>query len=373
MLRNYFCAGTVALLGFLALAPLSAQDLSITPEDIRIEQRIDGGFHLYIRKKPGIESVLLTETTRDPTMGSDNYAYRAPEWNAVNGDELRILNGAWIPPESGIRSLIDSTPETYPALGEAFHVYIPNILNYGYPDTRHGEVYVVDGTYLSIRSFSLPYADYRGSFLDNPFVVQVTQRPQEGPAEDNYMPDTQKAFEEITTSGGGTMVYSTGPQDLVKRMRELMEPEKGRALDMVLCLDTTSSMDDDIEAVRDYLIPMLERLVPEFPDFRIGMVLYKDYNDEYLTRVIPFTRDFAAVTRNLNDIRVGGGRDIPEAVYEALYDAATQFPWEAAGKMVMLIGDAPPHARPRGRITKAMVDQEVAARGVKVNAIILPQ
>ncbi|MDR2370731.1 MAG: hypothetical protein LBD71_04565, partial [Treponema sp.] len=61
---------------------LYAQDLSVGRDDLRIEQGIDGGFHLYIRKKPGTGSVLLVESTRDPAMRSDNYAYRAPEWNA---------------------------------------------------------------------------------------------------------------------------------------------------------------------------------------------------------------------------------------------------------------------------------------------------
>jgi hypothetical protein len=118
---------------------------------------------------------------------------------------------------------------------------------------------------------------------------------------------------------------------------------------------------------------MLEDMIPDFPDFRIGMVLYKDYFEEYLNRVIPFTRDLAAVRRNIDAIRVSGGRDLPEAVYEALYEAAVKFPWEADARLVILIGDAPPHPRPRGRITQDMMKNEVAGRDLKVHAIILPQ
>jgi hypothetical protein len=61
--------------------------LSVAPRDLRIEQRNDGGYHLFIRAKPGLGSVLLTETTKDPLGKADNYAYRAEEWNPVNGDE----------------------------------------------------------------------------------------------------------------------------------------------------------------------------------------------------------------------------------------------------------------------------------------------
>jgi Mg-chelatase subunit ChlD len=103
------------------------------------------------------------------------------------------------------------------------------------------------------------------------------------------------------------------------------------------------------------------------------MVLYKDYFDEYLNQVVPFTGDFGRFQQILNSIRVSGGRDIPEAVYEALYEAAVKFPWEAESKLVILIGDAPPHPRPRGEITKELVDEAVKEQGVKIHAIILPQ
>jgi hypothetical protein len=349
------------------------QDLSLGPDDVRIEQRVDGGFHLFIRKKPGISSVLLTESTRDPSLQRDNYAYRTPDWNAVNGDEIRLLDGVPIPRERAIWSLIDSTPERDAEFGQAFHIYIPYILNYGYPWTRHGEIYVVDGTYLNIRSFTLPYGDYQGTFRDNPFVLRVTQKPLEGPPEGNFMKDTEDAFREISAAGRGDLIYSTGAEDLVDKIGLILEKERGKTLDLALCLDTTGSMKDDIDAIRRLLIPLLEKMIAEFPGFRIGMVLYKDYYEEYLTRVIPFTSDFTAFRRTLNAIRVGGGRDIPEAVYEALYEAAGQFPWEGESRLIILVGDAPPHPRQRGKVSVEMVNQLVTEGEIRVHAIILPQ
>jgi hypothetical protein len=363
-------------LGLLCLwaVQLFPQDLSIGPEDLRIEQRTDGGFHLYIRKKPGVSSVLLTESTRDPNRQVDNFAYRDREWNAVNGDEIRLLNGRPIPRERGLYSIIDSTPENYPGLGPAFHLYLPYIMIYGGEDSRHGEVYVSDGVYINIRSFALPYGDYRGAFRDNPYRLQVVQQvPETPPAPEGYMRDTVESFSEIANSGGGALIYSTGPGDLVDKIREALEGERGKTVDIVLCLDTTSSMKNDIDAVRQWLIPMLAEIIPDFRTFRIGMVLYKDYFDEYLNRVVPFTGDFNEFQQTLNNINVSGGRDIPEAVHEALYEAAVQFPWEADSRLIILIGDAPPHPRPRGEITGETVDAEVAARGIKVNAVILPQ
>ena len=352
---------------------LFAQDLSINPEDLLLELRADGGYHLFIRKKADVSSVLLTETTRDPNMQADNYAYRAGEWNVINGDEIRYLNGQPLSRESRIYSLISSTVVNHSVLGASFHIYIPYILYYGYPDTRHGEVYLTDGTFLNIRTFTLPYADYRGAFRDNPFRFEAKQEPPPGPPEGVYIRETLEAFTNIAESNKGELIYSKGPEDVVELIQFILEREKGKTLDIVICLDTTNSMKKYIDKVREALIPMLNEILSGFPSFRIGMVLFKDYYDVYLTKVIPYTSDFTRFQRDLNSINVGGGLDIPEAVYEALHEGASKFTWEAEARIMLLIGDAPPHPRPRGRITKAIVDKAVEERGITVHAMILPQ
>jgi hypothetical protein len=352
--------------------PVFGQDLSLNPEDLHIELRADGGFHLFIRKKPDISSVLLTESTRDPAMGADNFAYRAKEWNSINGDEIRLLNGVPIPRESRIFSLVSSTPVLHPELGTVFHIYIPWILEYGYPPGRHGEVHVTDGTYFNIRAFNFPYADYRGRFHDNPFILSVVQRPPERPL-GQFMPEAERAFNEIAREGRGDFLYAENPAALIEKIGDILKKEVGKAVDIVLCIDTTGSMRPYMDEIRAKLVPMMREITAEFTDWRIGMVRFKDYFEEYLTRVIPFTRNFNLFQQNLNAIRARGGGDIPEAVYEALYDAADQFPWEAESKLIILIGDAPPHPVPRGRITRDMVFQMAAEKDLKISAIILSQ
>ncbi|MDR1787414.1 MAG: VWA domain-containing protein [Treponema sp.] len=377
-MRKVFFAGMLFFLFQAAQPPARAQTqaqdaLRIDAEDLRIEQRAEGGFHLFVRKKPGMGSVLLVESTRDPTFQEANYAYCAPEWNAVNGDEIRMIDGRPIPRSERIYSLVDSTPEVDIAMGEAFHIYIPDIIIYGNENTRHGEVYVVDGTYINIRSFALPYADYRGAFRDNPFILKVMQTPIEGPPGGTFLNDTREAFGEIAKTGGGDLLYALGPDDLAEKIRGALEKERGRTVDLVLCLDTTSSMKDDIDAVRGALVPMLRGIMSQFRSFRIGMVLYRDYYDEYLTKVIPFTTDFSAFQTQLNSVKTGGGRDIPEAVYEALYEAAIKFEWQSESRLIILAGDAPPHKRQLGMVSKDMVDAEARKRGIKITAIMLPQ
>jgi len=360
------------LCGYAFLLPffLYAQDLSLSRDDLRIELRPDGGYHLFIRYKPDISSVLITETTRDPQFQADNYAYRTAEKNPVNGDEIRLIDGYPIPKESGIYSLVSSTPEMHPTLGWAYHIYIPHVLYYGYEGGRHGEVQVGDGTYLNIRTFYYAYADYRGPFMDNPFVLQVLQTPPPGTVKSAYVKETVAAF---TGIAGKNTVYSSGSSDLVKQIEDILKQEKGSELDIVICLDTTGSMRPHIDAVRLQLTQVLREIIAETASFRIGMVLFKDYREEYLNRIIPFTADLDIFQKNLNAIKVGGGGDIPEAIYEALYAGAVNFPWAAKSKIMILIGDAPPHPRPRGTISKQMAEGELAKRGIKMHAIILPQ
>jgi hypothetical protein len=357
---------------FFTTLNAAAQDLTILDSDLRVSQGADGGFHLYIRKKPGIASVLLTETTRDPNLQESNYAYRTDRWNPVNGDEYRLVDGNLISKADNIFSLIDSTPEYSAELGmEVFHIYIPYLLNYGYEWTRHGEVYVGDGTYLNIRAFELPYGDYTGAFRDNPFLLRLTQEELSGTPEDNYMKDASDAYGEIAEVTGGRFRRSVGPADIVPTISGILAAEQESDIDIVFCIDTTASMKNDIEALKKELTAALELL--RFKNFRAGIVLYKDYFDEYLTKILPFTGDMNVFQRNINSIKVGGGRDIPEAVHEAIYDAATLFPWSASLRRIILIGDAPPHPRPRGKITKEMAYSTATERNITVDTIILPQ
>ncbi|MDR2941787.1 MAG: VWA domain-containing protein [Treponema sp.] len=364
-------------LSILILASLNlavfAQDLSISQSDLLLESRPDGGFHLFIRKKPDISSVLLTETTKDPSMQADNYAYRAGEWNSINGDEVRLLNGAPIPKESRIYSLVSSTVVNHPSMGQVFHIYIPFKLYYGYENGRHGEIYLTDGTFLNIRAFAMPYADYRGSFKDNPFALEAKQEPPSGKPEGEYIPETLAAFTEISKSSNGNLIYSETPDDVIDIIKSLLEKEKGKTVDIALCLDTTNSMKKYIDPLREKLVPELQNIIKNFSSFRIGMVLFKDYYDIYLTKISPFTADFARFQRELNAIRVVGGGDIPEAVYEALYEGASKLSWNAESRIMILIGDAPPHPKPRGKITKEMAEKAAIEKKIKVSAILLPQ
>jgi hypothetical protein len=350
----------LALLAALAAAAQApSAPLSILPGDLRIEAREDGGYDLYVRRKPGLGSVLLTESTKDPALKADNYAYRAAEYNEVNGDEKRLLNGKPLPASGGLYSLVSSTPKPDAGLGEAFRILIPPVLVYGYPWSRSGTVAVGKGTYINIRAFAKPYADYTGPFLDNPYQISISTRAvaEAPPAPVPPQAPPPPSAEDKTSSRIAALI-----------------PREGRSLDLVICLDTTQSMEPYIDEVKKNLSPLVRERTAGFKSFRIGVVLYRDYwPDEYITKKMPFTSDIAAFDRYVKDARVFGGKDVPEAVYEAIYAAATEFDWKAEARQVIVLGDAPPHLEPKAKIGFAEAAAAAQLLGIDVEALIEPE
>lgn len=367
----------ILVVGFLSVF-LEAEDLSLSKEDLLVIQNPKGGYHLYIRAKPDIKSVLLTETTKDPDLKLDNYAYRDPNYNEINGDEKRLLNGEFLLPEKKLYSLIDSTPEKNTPLGEAYHIWIPYIILYGYDWSRSGEIEVKDGTFFNIRTFSKPYGDYTGNFQDNPFTLRVTQKPVEKdpPPDLSYSDEAVKTFTDLADTTEGEMIYAKGPEDILSTIKEILKKGEKDHLDLLFALDSTESMKDDVEEVRKNISSMLAETLPQYKTYRIALVLYKDYREDFLVReACVFTDNLKKFEKALYGFKVFGGRDIPEAVYEGIFLGLRQS-WRAldanVDKKLILIGDAPPHPKPRGKVTKEDVDKLAAEKGVKIYPIILP-
>lgn len=355
-------------------------DLSISQTDIKLQKDGEKGYHLYIRKKNDINSVLLCETTKDPQGNATNYAYRATEFNEVNGNEKRMLDGKFLESEGAKYSLIDSTTELDKDLGQAFHLFIPAELEWGYPWGRNGKIKIGMGTFVNIRVFEKPYADYAGAFSDNPFMFNFTTIKTV--LTDEYSPDAVKAFKDISKKG--EITYSKGPETIVDDiMKSLLTVNPKEKVDVVFAVDTTGSMKDDIEVLRKEFIPSLQKELASFGDLRLGLLLYRDYNDNYNYKNLPvkffdFTDSPDKFFKQLNSFKIYGneGGDIPEAVYEALYASINFYNWdEKSIKKIILIGDAEPHPKPRGykiKCTKELVEEQALKKGITIDAIITP-
>src|SRR5205085_1167984 len=106
------------------------------------------------------------------------------------------------------------------------------------------------------------------------------------------------------------------------------------------------------------------------PDLRLGMVLYRDRDDDYLTKVVPLTRDLRSFHAELLKVEAGGGGDEPEDVQSALEDAMTKIDWRKSGvRIAFLIGDASPHLDYGQKYTYVSAMLDAAKRGIKIATI----
>ena len=387
---------------FTGFAVFAQSTLLIKPDDIRlVPEAINSfseiqGYHLFVKKLPKVESIMLVETTKDPAGKNDSYAYRALEYNKINGDEIRYLNGKKLESEYSKFSLIDSTPEPDEQFGEAFHIYIPHQMQYGYPWSRNGKITIDKGTFINIRAFEKKYGDYTGEYYDNAYMfdlgpkIKISHKPEPEPEKlpekeeipiltDDYNPVASAKFSEISDF----LTYSKGPETIVDDiMAALNNINPKNMVDVVFAIDATGSMKDDIEQLRKEWIPQLIASLKDFKDIRFGLLLYRDYGDNFKYKNLPvkffdFTEDVGIFNKNLNGFRINGkeGGDIPEAVYEALYASLEFYTWrQDAQKKIILIGDAEPHPTPRGtkKYTKELVQKLAAEKQIKIDAIITP-
>lgn len=138
-----------------------------------------------------------------------------------------------------------------------------------------------------------------------------------------------------------------------------------KSVDIMFVVDATGSMSDEIDYLKNELRDVVSRANAQLPatDLRMASVFYRDKDDEYLTRVQPFTQSVNELLQFVQAQRADGGGDFPEAVDAAL-QVALQQKWNAQARcrLLFLVLDAPPHEQDRGRIqelTRAAANQGI--------------
>ncbi|MEV0381127.1 hypothetical protein [Nonomuraea sp. NPDC050643] len=173
----------------------------------------------------------------------------------------------------------------------------------------------------------------------------------------------------VTVSYQGATATATG--DAPKVELPVARPEGRAMLQVLFLIDTTGSMGDEIgrlTASVDSVAARIARL-PAVPELELGMTLYRDKGDEYVTRTSDFTADVGTFRGRLAEVRADGGGDTPEDLNAALAEALAKPAWrEDAVKLVFLIADAPPHLDYDGpdHLTEA---RRAAERGIKIEPI----
>jgi Mg-chelatase subunit ChlD len=145
-------------------------------------------------------------------------------------------------------------------------------------------------------------------------------------------------------------------------------------VDIVFALDTTGSMGGLISGAKAKIWEIARKAQEgkPAPEVRVGLVAYRDRNDDYVTKVLDLTGDMDLVYARLSELQAGGGGDTPEHVLKGLHDAVDGVHWSSdakAVKLVYLVGDAPPHLDYDDGITLDGVLSSAKQKGIRISAI----
>jgi hypothetical protein len=175
---------------------------------------------------------------------------------------------------------------------------------------------------------------------------------------------------------GQTSVEATvkpGGQEQVVTLSGLKDNSGDVGIDMVFLLDATGSMGDEIEKIKATVGSIAQRIeqLPGSATPRFGLVAFRDRGDVYVTRSWQFTPDIQQFSDNLSNVYAAGGGDTPESVNAGLHDAIHLPGWadNSTGRhlrMIVLVGDAPPHLDYQDDYRYPALLQEAAAAGIKI-------
>ena len=131
----------------------------------------------------------------------------------------------------------------------------------------------------------------------------------------------------------------------INDFEQLLSQLNQNGLEIVIVFDSTGSMEGEIFEVKDKIERMGTVLFRIVEKTRISVCTYRDDGAKYVVKGIPLTSNLGAIMDFLADVSAGGGGDNPEAVEAGLEWATTQNQYRPkARKVILLFGDAPPHA-----------------------------
>ena len=145
-------------------------------------------------------------------------------------------------------------------------------------------------------------------------------------------------------------------------------------VDVFFVFDATGSMGDELRYLQEEMKDVIARAKEATGglNIRTGAVVYRDHQDEYLTRISRLTDDIKTTQAFIDKQQANGGGDYPEAVPEALMAAMNSAGWnpDARARIAFLILDAPCH---RDSATIALLHEQVlnaAALGVRIVPVV---
>lgn len=179
---------------------------------------------------------------------------------------------------------------------------------------------------------------------------------------------TVQVFSEIAAASGGETFMIENAELVVGAITDIIRSYMSGETDLVFLIDKTGSMSDDINKIQRS-IKLIISMIEPFPDARVGFAFYGDKNvDSNWFHYTALTSDFDACKKTVKNIRLSGGGDGPESVYDGIALTIEKMNWEGDHRrMILLIGDAPPLEKPGSDYDLAAIIDMTREAGVTMN------
>ncbi len=222
-----------------------------------------------------------------------------------------------------------------------------------------------------------PVNNARVQILQNGKVLEIGKTYADGsffvyPLIDAMQGDEFEVKIEINGLQQTKTLKRSGPRIVYIKLNQPRVAYQKIPLDLLFILDTTGSMGEEIERLKntiEIINQNLIRLSPQ-PDIRFGLVLYRDKGDEYVTRFVPFSRSLEYFQQVLDQVEADGGGDTPEDLISALQVALQQLDWrDDAIRLAYIITDAPPHFDYERPLSAVDLCKMAKSKGIKFYAV----
>jgi hypothetical protein len=180
---------------------------------------------------------------------------------------------------------------------------------------------------------------------------------------------TTVKFFELAKATQGELKLLVNSKLISAEVINILKSNAENNADLLILMDKTGSMEDDIVNVREGLGQIID-VLKSYQNVRLGIALYGDKNEDgpgwFSFR--NFETNYYTAKNFINQIEVTAGGDYPESVYEGFFKACEQHFWKSESKrMIILIGDAPPLEKPLSKYEVTDVIAKAGESNIKMN------
>lgn len=176
----------------------------------------------------------------------------------------------------------------------------------------------------------------------------------------------EEAFDVLAEYTGGVAYETLSASQLSNVILTLIDNHAEVSADLVFLIDNTGSMEDDIANIQSNLTNIINSLPS---NVRVGVAEYGDNNvDVDWFDYISLSSTYENAINYINNIIPTSGDDIPESVYDGIYETIGVMNWLSdSQRIIIVIGDAPPLEGNRTNHTLSEVVNFANSEGISAN------